>query len=82
VEAEEPHRDEPMNIVISCWRALGTCRENGFGTGAIPWDAIDRWGRAKGFDAHARAVLETVIMKIDADWLAALAAKRRLQNAE
>jgi hypothetical protein len=69
-----------MDMVISCWRELETCRDFGMGIGPIPWTAIVAWAEVVGLDRDATWKLTQVIRKLDNDYLGALAAKRRQQE--
>lgn len=67
-----------MDAAITAWRQCSRCRPVGFGPAFIPWSEIDAWLRAKGADPETYALLERVLLKLDSDHLAALAARRTL----
>lgn len=64
--ANQPPRDEAMDVALNAWNDLVTCRPPGFGgEGRIPWDKAKDWGIEHELDVDARRVLWIVIQRLD-----------------
>ena len=60
---------------------LSTCRSQGFGTGPIPWTAIDRYGDRHGFTGEGFDYLVCMVRALD-DTFLAYSRKREKEERE
>ena len=70
----DPIRNAPTLILgselyMDAYLELQHDRPVGMSAGAIPWTAIESYGRANGFDAEQLETLHYTIRKADETWL-------------
>jgi hypothetical protein len=66
LRSDEPPNDPGVQLCVRVWREVGGDRSAwGASLGPIPWDSVDAWCRAHGYDrdatdliAHALAVAD------------------------
>lgn len=66
--------------MIACWRDMETERGIGMDVGPIPWGSVVRWAEVHELDRSETQLLTQVIRKLDADFLAERAHKRKHQE--
>lgn len=60
---------------------LSTCRSVGFGTGPIPWTAINQYGTRHGFDGEGFEYLVRMVRALDDAFLAYSYKKAKAEQA-